>query len=43
VVVNTVFSDVRIKCAIYFDVNIQKYVSVTEERSEFLLNLFQRV
>jgi hypothetical protein len=42
-IVGTVFPDRVVKCAIYFDVNIQKYVSVTEERSEFLLNLFQRV
>jgi hypothetical protein len=43
VVANTVFPNMRIKYAIYFGVNIQKDVSVTEKRSEFLLNLFQKV
>jgi hypothetical protein len=43
VVVDTIFSDIGGNVQSIFGVNIQKDVSVTEKRSEFLLNLFQRI
>jgi hypothetical protein len=42
-VVDTVFPDRVVKCAIHFVVDVQKDVLATERRLAFLLNLFQRV